>query len=164
MIGVYKLLIVVWREMNVDFEMCCHLEWNSNNSLSFLVGHSTWKDKSHRAADERARNRSRRNVIAVNFVPEKYFFGNYFDRHLQLFCFRFLVFRSRLFLIFVCVVSIKKSPSSEEEEQIGRWAAMVKQRSLQIVDLRREFQGWHGNHERHCILHDVMLGWTAFHG
>jgi len=49
------------------------------------------------------------------------------------------------------------SPSSEEEEQIGRWAEFVRQRSLQVADLRREFQGWHGNHERHCILHDVFL-------
>lgn len=40
---------------------------------------------------------------------------------------------------------------------VGRWATMVKQRSLQLVDLRREFQGWNGNHERHCILHDVFL-------
>jgi CAP-Gly domain-containing linker protein 1 len=50
------------------------------------------------------------------------------------------------------------SPTASEEEQIGRWAELVKQRSLQIADLRREFQGWHGNHERHCILHDVFLG------
>lgn len=57
----------------------------------------------------------------------------------------------------VSVLSQKKSPTPEEEEQIGRWAAMVKQRSLQVADLRREFQGWHGNHERHCILHDVFL-------
>lgn len=57
----------------------------------------------------------------------------------------------------LCVVSIKKSPSPEVEEQIGRWAEMVKRRNLQVVDLRREFQGWNGNHERHCILHDVFL-------
>jgi hypothetical protein len=52
---------------------------------------------------------------------------------------------------------MKNSSSSDDEEQIGRWAALVKQRNLQLVDLRREFQGWHGNHERHCILHDVFL-------
>lgn len=60
-------------------------------------------------------------------------------------------------LICICVVPIKKSPSIEEDEMVGRWATMVKQRSLQLVDLRREFQGWNGNHERHCILHDVFL-------
>ncbi|XP_058059639.1 restin homolog isoform X2 [Anopheles bellator] len=41
--------------------------------------------------------------------------------------------------------------------QIGRWAELVRRRALRIADLRREFQGWHGNHERHCILHDVLL-------
>jgi hypothetical protein len=50
-----------------------------------------------------------------------------------------------------------KSPTPEEEEQIGRWAAYIRQRSLHVDGLRREFTGWSGNHERHCILHDVFL-------
>ncbi|XP_061513592.1 restin homolog isoform X19 [Anopheles gambiae] len=41
--------------------------------------------------------------------------------------------------------------------EVGRWAELVRRRALRIADLRREFQGWHGNHERHCILHDVLL-------
>ncbi|XP_039432946.1 restin homolog isoform X11 [Culex pipiens pallens] len=45
----------------------------------------------------------------------------------------------------------------DAETEIGRWADLVRRRALRIADLRREFQGWHGNHERHCILHDVLL-------
>uniref|UniRef100_A0A1Q3FRG9 Putative cytoskeleton-associated protein n=1 Tax=Culex tarsalis TaxID=7177 RepID=A0A1Q3FRG9_CULTA len=45
----------------------------------------------------------------------------------------------------------------DTETEIGRWADLVRRRALRIADLRREFQGWHGNHERHCILHDVLL-------
>ncbi|XP_053673232.1 restin homolog isoform X2 [Anopheles nili] len=43
------------------------------------------------------------------------------------------------------------------DSEVGRWAELVRRRALRIADLRREFQGWHGNHERHCILHDVLL-------
>lgn len=51
---------------------------------------------------------------------------------------------------------IKKNTGNIEEDQIGRWAELVKKRTLNVADLRREFTGWHGNHERHCILHDVF--------
>ncbi|XP_055591971.1 restin homolog isoform X2 [Uranotaenia lowii] len=47
--------------------------------------------------------------------------------------------------------------SSDIDYEVGRWADLVRRRALRIADLRREFQGWHGNHERHCILHDVLL-------
>lgn len=52
-------------------------------------------------------------------------------------------------------VYTKKSPSPDGE-QIGRWAEYIKQRIV-LEDLKREFHGWTGNHERHCILHDVFL-------
>jgi len=55
----------------------------------------------------------------------------------------------------VSPVFTKKSPSPEGE-QIGRWADYIKQRIV-LEDLKREFNGWTGNHERHCILHDVFL-------
>lgn len=52
---------------------------------------------------------------------------------------------------------LTKSRTPEEEEQFGRWAAYIRQKSLQVDELRREFTGWTGNHERHCILHDVFM-------
>ncbi|KAG5675079.1 hypothetical protein PVAND_005011 [Polypedilum vanderplanki] len=52
---------------------------------------------------------------------------------------------------------LQKSPSPDVEEHIGRWATYIRQRSEHIDDLRRQFTGWTGNHERHCILHDVFL-------
>ena len=45
----------------------------------------------------------------------------------------------------------------DRAKEIGKWVELVQRRSLRLADLRREFQGWHGNHERHCILHDVLL-------
>lgn len=54
------------------------------------------------------------------------------------------------------------SSSSDRSKEIGRWVELVQRRSLRLVDLRREFQGWQGSHERHCILHDVLLTpWLA---
>ncbi|XP_065073889.1 restin homolog isoform X10 [Ochlerotatus camptorhynchus] len=51
----------------------------------------------------------------------------------------------------------KNVQQRDTDSEIGRWADLVRRRALRIADLRREFQGWHGNHERHCILHDVLL-------
>lgn len=136
--------------------MKCFQMTDVNFFLSF-PGHSSWKDESHRTDHEGAWEWPRRDGSSHDSLQQEPSFGNYLRRS-RTFLFRFS--GCCLNLICICVVSIKKSPSLEEEEQIGRWAAMVKQRSLQIVDLRREFQGWHGNHERHCILHDVFLGWT----
>uniref|UniRef100_A0A1L8E5P6 Putative cytoskeleton-associated protein n=1 Tax=Nyssomyia neivai TaxID=330878 RepID=A0A1L8E5P6_9DIPT len=46
---------------------------------------------------------------------------------------------------------------NEKEKDMGRWVELIRRRSMRIADLRREFQGWSGSHERHCILHDVLL-------
>ncbi|EAT34040.1 AAEL013699-PA [Aedes aegypti] len=51
----------------------------------------------------------------------------------------------------------KSVQQRDTDSEVGRWADLVRRRALRIADLRREFQGWHGNHERHCILHDVLL-------
>lgn len=45
----------------------------------------------------------------------------------------------------------------QKADDTNRWAELVRRRSMRLADLRREFQGWHGAHERHCILHDVLL-------
>lgn len=51
----------------------------------------------------------------------------------------------------------------DRSKEIGRWVELVQRRSLRLVDLRREFQGWQGSHERHCILHDVLLTpWLSY--
>lgn len=61
----------------------------------------------------------------------------------------------------ICVWTKLTTPSVsfdqlyEDGESIGRWAAYIKER-LHVAELRRDFQGWSGNHERHCILHDVF--------
>jgi hypothetical protein len=46
---------------------------------------------------------------------------------------------------------------NQKDDDADRWAELVQRRSVRLADLRREFQGWHGAHERHCILHDVLL-------
>ncbi|XP_055713433.1 restin homolog isoform X15 [Phlebotomus papatasi] len=46
---------------------------------------------------------------------------------------------------------------NEKEKDMGRWVNLIRRRSMRIADLRREFRGWQGAHERHCILHDVLL-------
>lgn len=55
----------------------------------------------------------------------------------------------------------KKKKSVEfkknDNDDAGRWADLVRRRSARLEELRREFQGWHGSHEQHCILHDVLL-------
>ncbi|KAJ6646887.1 Restin like [Pseudolycoriella hygida] len=44
---------------------------------------------------------------------------------------------------------------NQKGDDADRWAELVRRRSVRLADLRREFQGWHGAHERHCILHDL---------
>lgn len=50
-----------------------------------------------------------------------------------------------------------KKHQQQKDDDADRWAELVQRRSVRLADLRREFQGWHGAHERHCILHDVLL-------
>ncbi|XP_055680967.1 restin homolog isoform X14 [Lutzomyia longipalpis] len=51
----------------------------------------------------------------------------------------------------------QKDINEQREKDMGRWVELIRRRSMRIADLRREFQGWSGSHERHCILHDVLL-------
>lgn len=37
-----------------------------------------------------------------------------------------------------------------------RWARLIERRSFRLADLRRQFRGWTGVHEPHCILHNVL--------
>uniref|UniRef100_A0A1A9ZN83 CAP-Gly domain-containing protein n=1 Tax=Glossina pallidipes TaxID=7398 RepID=A0A1A9ZN83_GLOPL len=37
-----------------------------------------------------------------------------------------------------------------------RWSKLIKRRNFPLSELRREFRGWTGNHEKHCILHSVL--------
>ncbi|XP_043864966.1 restin homolog isoform X9 [Drosophila mojavensis] len=37
-----------------------------------------------------------------------------------------------------------------------RWRRLIARHSIRLADLRREFRGWSGKHERHCILHSVL--------
>lgn len=65
------------------------------------------------------------------------------------------------FYKFLCLLDgvfnlcLSKKTRSEDSESIGRWATYIKKR-IEVDELRREFNGWSGNHERHCVLHDVF--------
>uniref|UniRef100_A0A1A9WBH6 CAP-Gly domain-containing protein n=1 Tax=Glossina brevipalpis TaxID=37001 RepID=A0A1A9WBH6_9MUSC len=37
-----------------------------------------------------------------------------------------------------------------------RWSKLIKRRNFPLSELRREFRGWTGNHEKHCLLHSVL--------
>lgn len=37
-----------------------------------------------------------------------------------------------------------------------RWTRLIASRSYRLADLRREFRGWSGKHEQHCLLHSVL--------
>uniref|UniRef100_A0A0K8TT97 Putative cytoskeleton-associated protein n=1 Tax=Tabanus bromius TaxID=304241 RepID=A0A0K8TT97_TABBR len=50
----------------------------------------------------------------------------------------------------------QKSINESKDSIYGQWADLIRRRSLRLKDLRREFRGWSGNHEQHCILHDVL--------
>ncbi|XP_017152024.1 restin homolog isoform X5 [Drosophila miranda] len=40
--------------------------------------------------------------------------------------------------------------------EADRWRRLIAKHSIRVSDLRREFRGWSGKHERHCILHSVL--------
>ncbi|XP_062130608.1 restin homolog isoform X13 [Drosophila sulfurigaster albostrigata] len=40
--------------------------------------------------------------------------------------------------------------------EADRWRQLIARHSIRLSDLRREFRGWSGKHERHCILHSVL--------
>lgn len=47
--------------------------------------------------------------------------------------------------------------NDDNDTDANRWTQLVRRRTVRLADLRREFAGWHGSHERHCILHDVLF-------
>lgn len=49
----------------------------------------------------------------------------------------------------------RKSDSSSNSDN-GQWADLIRRRNHRLNELKREFQGWTGTHEQHCILHDVL--------
>lgn len=67
--------------------------------------------------------------------------------------------RLNIFFYFFEMKKKESSPSrkSDSSSDSGQWANLVRRRSARLNELRREFQGWHGTHEQHCILHDVLL-------
>lgn len=50
--------------------------------------------------------------------------------------------------------SSRKSDSSSDN---GQWAELIRRRNVRLGELKREFRGWQGTHEQHCILHDVLM-------
>lgn len=67
-----------------------------------------------------------------------------------------------LFFYWLPTEKKESSPSrSSENSDSGHWTELVRRRGTRLNELRREFRGWHGTHEQHCILHDVLLQWHA---
>lgn len=54
-----------------------------------------------------------------------------------------------------CSPVSRKSDSSDN----GQWADLIRRRNSRLSELKREFIGWQGTHEQHCILHDVLTNW-----
>ncbi|XP_034125411.1 restin homolog isoform X17 [Drosophila guanche] len=56
------------------------------------------------------------------------------------------------------IVTTPKSQFSMQQILIeaDRWRRLIAKHSIRVSDLRREFRGWSGKHERHCILHSVL--------
>lgn len=119
--------------------------------INFL-GHSSREIKSYRENYEGTWNRSRGDGSSNNSFSEKYWTGKIWA-----------IFNENLNKILQSVSVYKKlkSSRSEDSESIGRWATYIKKR-IEIDELRREFNGWTGHHERHCILHDVFTMWIFF--
>ncbi|XP_062130601.1 restin homolog isoform X12 [Drosophila sulfurigaster albostrigata] len=56
------------------------------------------------------------------------------------------------------IVTTPKNQFSMQQLLIeaDRWRQLIARHSIRLSDLRREFRGWSGKHERHCILHSVL--------
>ncbi|XP_026844192.1 restin homolog isoform X13 [Drosophila persimilis] len=56
------------------------------------------------------------------------------------------------------IVTTPKNQFSMQQILIeaDRWRRLIAKHSIRVSDLRREFRGWSGKHERHCILHSVL--------
>ncbi|XP_046812528.1 restin homolog isoform X9 [Lucilia cuprina] len=53
-------------------------------------------------------------------------------------------------------LQFQKNINEKVLSDADRWARLIARRSFRLADLRREFRGWSGNHEKHCILHSVL--------
>nr|NP_001036366.2 cytoplasmic linker protein 190, isoform J [Drosophila melanogaster]ABI31320.2 cytoplasmic linker protein 190, isoform J [Drosophila melanogaster] len=56
------------------------------------------------------------------------------------------------------ILATPKSQFSMQQILIeaDRWRRLIARHSIKVSDLRREFRGWSGKHESHCILHSVL--------
>ncbi|XP_017854151.1 restin homolog isoform X15 [Drosophila busckii] len=56
------------------------------------------------------------------------------------------------------IVTSPKSQFSMQQLllEAERWRQLIARHSISLAHLRREFRGWSGKHERHCILHSVL--------
>ncbi|XP_030383115.1 restin homolog isoform X8 [Scaptodrosophila lebanonensis] len=53
-------------------------------------------------------------------------------------------------------LQLQKNINEQLLIEADRWRRLIARHSFRLADLRREFRGWTGNHERHCILHSVL--------
>ncbi|XP_036225531.1 restin homolog isoform X12 [Bactrocera oleae] len=50
----------------------------------------------------------------------------------------------------------QKNINEDKLNGSDRWVRLITRRGFRLAELRREFRGWYGNHERHCILHTIL--------
>ncbi|XP_039949142.1 restin homolog isoform X12 [Bactrocera neohumeralis] len=50
----------------------------------------------------------------------------------------------------------QKNINEDKLNGSDRWVRLITRRGFRLAELRREFRGWYGNHERHCILHSIL--------
>ncbi|XP_017025635.1 restin homolog isoform X17 [Drosophila kikkawai] len=53
-------------------------------------------------------------------------------------------------------LQLQKNINEQILIEADRWRRLIARHSIRLSDLRREFRGWSGKHERHCILHSVL--------
>ncbi|XP_022230011.1 restin homolog isoform X2 [Drosophila obscura] len=53
-------------------------------------------------------------------------------------------------------LQLQKNINEQILIEADRWRRLIAKHSIRVSDLRREFRGWSGKHERHCILHSVL--------
>ncbi|XP_052852573.1 restin homolog isoform X18 [Drosophila gunungcola] len=53
-------------------------------------------------------------------------------------------------------LQLQKNINEQILIEADRWRRLIARHSIKVSDLRREFRGWSGKHERHCILHSVL--------
>ncbi|XP_043069816.1 restin homolog isoform X9 [Drosophila bipectinata] len=53
-------------------------------------------------------------------------------------------------------LQLQKNINEQILIEADRWRRLIARHSIRLSDLRREFRGWSGKHESHCILHSVL--------